>query len=148
MIERKSTMDASKIPVGLTVGSRKFALMKDLRVDGDSSPESTLKKLGELLGSMNVHAILQLRIIGGKANQSVHQIRVGDPTDDSGEDPTVEVITTLEDWTEMASAHLSPIEAFLRGKIRVRGDVTRAQDIFKLVAGSEGRTHLCVGKRL
>jgi putative sterol carrier protein len=57
--------------------------------------------------------------------------------------PTVELITTPETWAEIASARIAPHDAFLRGRMRVRGDVRVAQLMVKHLAGSEGSTSVC-----
>jgi putative sterol carrier protein len=57
--------------------------------------------------------------------------------------PTVEVITTPEIWKEIASGRLAPHDAFLEGRMRVRGDVRVAQRMVKHLAGAEGLTSVC-----
>jgi len=50
----------------------------------------------------------------------------------------VEVITQAETWWAMAEGRLSPLDAFLSGRMRVRGNIELAKRIFlvDLAAGS------------
>jgi putative sterol carrier protein len=41
--------------------------------------------------------------------------------------PNLEIITDAETWLQIAGRHLSPLEAFGQGKMRVRGDLTLAR---------------------
>jgi len=42
----------------------------------------------------------------------------------------VEIITRAETWWEIAEARLSPLEAFVTGRLRVRGNLERAKTVF------------------
>jgi putative sterol carrier protein len=125
----------------------RFALLKDLRVKGSDKPEATFARLGELLKSSKTHGVLQLRLVDGNGQETLIRTSVGQTKGKSGAQakakPRIEIITTAETWTEMAAARLSPIDAFLGGKMRVRGDPALAQTLLREAAGSAGRTHLC-----
>jgi putative sterol carrier protein len=73
----------------------------------------------------------------------------GEKTSTSSEradDFDVEIITTPETWWEIATGKLAPHDAFLTGRMRVRGDTSMAQNGLKQAAASpEGRTHFCTG---
>jgi hypothetical protein len=131
-------------------GRPRFAVMKDLTSGGRTGTQDTFHRLGELLATSKLHGTLRLRIPGGgAAKEAVFSVRIGGgktPPSTRVAKPSVELITTAETWAEMAGARLSPLEAFLRGQMRVRGDVELAQNMMKHVAGSEGRTHLCGGE--
>jgi putative sterol carrier protein len=42
----------------------------------------------------------------------------------------VEIITEAETWWEIAERRLSPLEAFVTGRLRVRGNIERAKRVF------------------
>lgn len=46
------------------------------------------------------------------------------------ERPDVEIITRAETWWEIAEGRLSPLEAFVNGRLRVRGNLERAKHVF------------------
>lgn len=54
---------------------------------------------------------------GGKAAQG------------SGERPDIEIITRAETWWDIADGELSPLEAFVSGRLRVRGDIGLARRV-------------------
>lgn len=49
--------------------------------------------------------------------------------------PTLEIITSTDVWSEIASGNLSPLEAFGRGKLRVRGDINLARMLARKLQG-------------
>ena len=48
----------------------------------------------------------------------------------AAERPDVEIITGAETWWEIAEGRLSPLEAFISGRLRVRGNIERAKRVF------------------
>jgi putative sterol carrier protein len=44
--------------------------------------------------------------------------------------PDVEIITAAETWWQIADGQLSPLEAFITGRLRVRGNIERAKQVF------------------
>jgi SCP-2 sterol transfer family len=128
-----------------------FAFVKNLSMDGDGSPEATLKTLASLLKTSSVTGTLQLRILDSAPSKDLGVFRVtfgptkrkASPKSKANAKTRVELISTSETWIAIASSRLSPIEAFLRGKMRIRGDAVMAQDILEHVAATPGLTHLC-----
>jgi putative sterol carrier protein len=57
--------------------------------------------------------------------------------------PDLEIVTTVETWRQMAGGKLSPLIAFVRGKMRVRGDEKLGKRLLKELASSEGKTDIC-----
>jgi putative sterol carrier protein len=93
-------------------------------------------------------AVFQLRLLreGKMEGSSVSSVAIGPTKAKRGRKasrPTVEVITTSDTWKEIASGRLAPHDAFLGGRMRVRGDVRTAQRIVKHLSGSEGLTSVC-----
>lgn len=48
----------------------------------------------------------------------------------ASEQTDVEIITRAETWWEIAEGRLSPLEAFVSGRLRVRGNIELAKRIF------------------
>jgi putative sterol carrier protein len=44
--------------------------------------------------------------------------------------PDVEIITHAQTWRDIAEGRLSPLEAFVKGRLRVRGNIQQAKRIF------------------
>jgi putative sterol carrier protein len=54
----------------------------------------------------------------------------GKVTQQAADKPDVEIITEAETWWEIAERRLSPLEAFVTGRLRVRGNIERAKRVF------------------
>jgi putative sterol carrier protein len=57
--------------------------------------------------------------------------------------PKLEVVTRADTWHLIAAGELSPLEAFITGKLRLRGDVEMAKRIVRHLAISEGEIDIC-----
>jgi len=62
----------------------------------------------------------------------------GTATEGRSERPDVEIITRAETWWQIADGRLSPLEAFVMGKLRVRGNLERAKRVFLIDLAAEG----------
>jgi putative sterol carrier protein len=139
--DRNQTAKASRLS--------RFAVVKDLTESGQASPADTLKRLRKLLEPSKIHGTLQLQILeGGSAKKaSAFSVALGTAKTKSNAKATlkrtVELITTPETWMEIASGRLAPHDAYLSGRLRVRGSASLAQTMLKHVAGSDGTTSIC-----
>jgi hypothetical protein len=129
--------------------SLRFAVLKDLTNSGQSTPAETLHRLGELLEPSKVHGTVHLQLLEGGAVSDVpaHTVTFGvakgKSTPKAVLKRTVKIITTPETWAEIASGRMAPHDAFLSGRMRVRGNVALAQTLIRHVAASDGITSLC-----
>ena len=57
--------------------------------------------------------------------------------------PSLEIITQAETWLQIAGGKLSPLVAFARGKMRIRGDEKLGKRLLKQLASSEGQIDIC-----
>jgi putative sterol carrier protein len=126
----------------------RFATIKDLTRGGKATIAETAKNLVEELAGSKTKGIFRLSLIAGKEKgPAVYDVPLGRAkakgTTKASAKPTVELITTSETWIEIASGRLAPHDAFLGGRMRVRGNAFTAQRLLKYLAGSEGRTFLC-----
>jgi putative sterol carrier protein len=142
--KRASATTTFKPPTSL-----RFAVLKDLTNSGRSSPAEALHRLGELLGPSKVHGTLHLRLLqsGAASDASAFSVTFGKAkgksTPKAALKRTVEIITTPETWAEIAGGRMAPHDAFLSGRMRMRGNVALAQTLIRHVAGSAGITSLC-----
>jgi len=128
------------------VTSFRFAAIKDLTRGGKASAAETAKNLGEQLGASKAKGTLRLSLMegGNAANTTSYDVPLGGAKAKAAKaKPVIELITTPETWMEIASGRLAPHDAFLGGRMRVRGNAFTAQRLLKHIAGTEGRTFLC-----
>jgi SCP-2 sterol transfer family len=129
--------------------SLRFAVLKDLTSSARSTPAETLHRLGELLRPSKVHGTLHLRLLHGGTLSDSSTFSVtfgtakGKSTPKAALNRTVEIITTPETWAEIAGGRMAPHDAFLSGRMRVRGNVALAQTLIRHLAGSDGIVSLC-----
>jgi putative sterol carrier protein len=130
------------------ITSLRFATLKDLTRGGKASIAETTKSLGEQLAVAGAKGTFRLSLAEGRgsAKATVYDLPLGGAKTKAAKSsakPAVELITTPETWMEVASGRLAPHDAFLGGRMRVRGNAFTAQRLLKHIAGSEGRTFLC-----
>lgn len=128
---------------------REFAVIKDLTGSGRKDVPKTFERLAELLHASGIRGSLQVQVLEDEAGEkkSYVNVKLGAGQQKTStralSKPNVELITHPETWMEIASGQLAPIEAFLQGRMRVRGNTTLALKMLRHVAGSPGRTYLC-----
>jgi putative sterol carrier protein len=128
---------------------REFAVIKDLTGSGRKDVPKTFERLAELLGASGIRGSLQVQVLEDEAGEkkSYVNVKLGAGQQKTStralSKPGVELITRPETWMAIASGRLAPIEAFLQGNMRIRGNTSLALKMLKHVAGSPGRTYLC-----
>jgi putative sterol carrier protein len=97
---------------------------------------TTFQRVAEILKTKNGRPLqLQFSIVDNGAEEptpwSVAITKEGAHVElKAAERPDVEIITGAETWWEIAEGKLSPLEAFLTGRLRVRGHIERAKRVF------------------
>lgn len=98
---------------------------------------TTFHRVAEILSkTRNGHPLqLQFSIINKETEEptpwSVAITKQGPKVEQkAAERPDVELITATETWWEIAEGKLSPLDAFLTGRLRVRGHIERAKRVF------------------
>ena len=127
----------------------KYARMRPLTPghQGQMSPldlESTVRRMSEQLGAAGERGTLRLAMgdNDGNAPREVWDIALVEGTARSGEHAgggDVEVLTAPATFAQFADGSYSPVQAFLDGKLRIRGDVDVAKRLLRHLAGPEGR---------
>ena len=59
--------------------------------------------------------------------------------------PDFEVIVRESAWWDIASGRLSPMEVFGQGKMRIRGDLTFGEALYRALARNDGTATVCGG---
>jgi putative sterol carrier protein len=106
----------------------------------------TFERMAEMLKKSADNGSIQFRIVDKDQHRywnlrldaqgcSVHVERLNKPD--------LEIITKVETWLQMAGGKLSPLIAFARGKMRIRGDEKLGKRLLKQLASSEGKTDIC-----
>jgi hypothetical protein len=108
--------------------------------------EGILRTLATRLAKSGEKASIGVRLVGDPEPQvwfvdfrkPVAQVeRVTDPKGKYASTVAFEVITKPDTWRAIASALLSPIDAFLGGELRFRGDAELAKKLMRYLATSK-----------
>jgi putative sterol carrier protein len=124
----------------------KYVTMRSLIGRKKADVGETFARLAELLKQSKETGSIQFRIVDKDQPRywnlsldaqgcTVHLDRVNKPD--------LEIIAQAETWLQIAGGKLSPLIAFVRGKMRIRGDEKLGKRLLKQLASSEGRTDIC-----
>jgi putative sterol carrier protein len=98
------------------------------------------------LGDSGEQADVQFRILDGDERR-YYCLSIDccgcQASSDRAEDPALEIVTRAETWWQIVGGDLSPLDAFIQGKLRVRGDVDLGKRLLRQLAGSEGKVDIC-----
>ncbi len=126
--------------------SAKYVTIRSLLGRKKGDVEGTFERLAEMLKQSAETGSIQFRIVA-KDQPRYWNLRL----DEQGctvhldrlDKPDLEIITTAETWLQIAGGKLSPLIAFARGRMRVRGDEKLGKRLLKQLASSDGRTDIC-----
>jgi putative sterol carrier protein len=100
---------------------------------------ATFERLSELLGASETPFALQIQI-GDEEQPRIWTLAAtadGCRLTDINESADIEALLGMETWALLASGALSPLEAFARGQMRVRGDLRAARRLARQLYRSE-----------
>ena len=104
---------------------------------------ATFDRVAEILGETQKRPLqLQFSLVDGGTEESVAwTVAVdkdgGKAAQRASKKPDVEIITREETWWEIANGELPPLEAFVSGRMRVRGNIGLAKRIFLIDLAAE-----------
>ena len=79
--------------------------------------------------------VVQVRLTKGRRTGRCWSLAVSrkkcEVMDGEFDSPAVELITSEQTWSEIASGQTSPLEAFVSGNLRVRGDLETARSVVR-----------------
>jgi putative sterol carrier protein len=116
---------------------RDFAKFKKLAKRGQHELKPPFDRLAKLLKSSGEVAEVQFDIIDGRTTHawsfSLEQ-KTATASNKAVPHPDVRLIVSRRTWQEIAEGNMSPLGAFLSGKLRIRGDIELARRLYKRVA--------------
>jgi putative sterol carrier protein len=129
----------------LEAGSR-FARFSDLTRPGDPDVYASFDRMAKQLEGSGIKGKVQFSILDGD-----NWKQMGIQLESSGakvqkeplKKPDLEILTRKETWEQIASGALSPVDAFVNGKMRVRGNYKLGPRIIKHLAVTPGRIDIC-----
>lgn len=120
-----------------------YASLRDFAQDrakrsGDEL-EHTLERVAKALADSGEEGLVQVRMVGEQGPRHFHfkltpkrcALQM-----EAAEKPTLELITRRETAWSVLDGSLSPLEAFLRGKMRIRGDAALGRRLLRQLASS------------
>lgn len=122
---------------------RGYALVRSLTDANGSDAEETVRRLAAEMTDAGESGSLRLSLGGHEegAERRAWMLSLdgGDAeVGANGSSADVELLTALETFQRMADGSYSPVQAFLDGKLRVRGDVSLGKRILRHLAGPGG----------
>jgi len=98
-----------------------------------------MTRLASELRGTSERGVLQIRVLDG-ATRHVWCLRLKHKTvaqpGPIEETPDLEIVLRQDTWREIASGQLSPVDAYLGGRMRVRGDYELGKRLLRSVSSS------------
>jgi putative sterol carrier protein len=122
-----------------------YALVRSLTDGPEIDVDSTMERLASALGDAGETGSMGLSIGGDdeSSERSVWTLSLDQTTAQRGGNGSlasdVTLLTAPETFHRMATGSYSPVQAFLDGRLRVRGDIDLAKRILRHLAGPDGR---------
>jgi hypothetical protein len=112
--------------------------------DASDEPERGLRAVAERLGDFEPGGVVQVRLVDG-GEGAVWSIVAGGGDARAGEAarPDLEIVTTEPTWGRLAEGSYSPLQAFLDGSLRVRGDVALGKRMLRHLGEPGGTVDVC-----
>jgi putative sterol carrier protein len=110
--------------------------LQGLTEAGARDLDATFSRLGELIGASRSPLLIRIQLSDGDdvrtwlLDADFTGCRVTGAAD---RPPDVEAILDVETWTLLASGEMSPLEAFGRGRLQVRGSMRAARYLARLL---------------
>lgn len=123
---------------------RGYALVRSLTEAGGDA-EQAVKRFATAAGGAGESGTMRLSLGGPEEGDARREWVVSLDEGEAEERPdrslrsAIEVVTAPETFQRMAAGSYSPVQAFLDGLLRVRGDVGLGKRILRHLAGPEGR---------
>jgi putative sterol carrier protein len=126
-----------------------YAPLKRLIEDGEDNLPLSFERLADMLKLSGETADVQVDVVEGRRTRTwllALRPKRATVSNDAMRRPDVHLIVARETWQRIAEGQLSPLEAFLSGRLRLRGDVSTATRLFKRAAG-RGMTEIPLSPR-
>ena len=121
-----------------------YPVLKRLTESARPDLATTFHRVAEILSKTRKGKPLQLQfsiLDGGTEKPTPWSVAItkdgGNATTEPSQQPDVEIITREETWWEIAEGRLSPLEAFVTGRLRVQGNIEQAKRVFLVELAAE-----------
>jgi putative sterol carrier protein len=124
---------------------RQFARLKRLVEPGEEDIEKAFARLSDLLKATGEQAEVQVDIVGARRTDRWTvslEPRAAAASERAARHPDLRVLVAQGTWQQIAEGDVSPLDAFLSGRLRLRGDAELAKRLLKR-AGGAGETDVC-----
>lgn len=130
------------------MGNEVFVRLRPLVGVAAGEAEASFDALATGLRDATFGCTIRVTLLSGPNDEHEHHgtvsVRDGSAQRAGDADPVdVEVITAPETWLAIASGQMAPLDAFISGKMRVRGDYRLARRVMLHLAAGSGRTDFC-----
>jgi putative sterol carrier protein len=122
-----------------------YAKLKRLVEPGEKDLDTAFARLAEMLQSSGEVAEAQFDIVRGRSRQQwtlALEPKGAVASSRAARRPDLRVMVTADTARQILDGELSPLDAFLSGNLRIRGDTELAKRLLKRVAG-RGETDIC-----
>jgi putative sterol carrier protein len=119
-----------------------YALVRSLTDGHGNDVDLTMELLANAISGVGEQGALQLSLGGtdeGEQRRTWTLSLDEGASADGSVTSDVTLLTAPETFQRMAEGTYSPVQAFLDGKLRVRGDIDLAKRILRHLAGPDGR---------
>ena len=126
-----------------------YAPLKKLVEPGEDDLSVGFERLAERLKASGEAVDIQFDIADGRGTQQWHlalRQKSATVSNDAVRRPDVHFIVGRETWQRIMEGELSPLDAFLSGQLRFRGDLETATRLYKKIAG-RGVTEIPLSRR-
>jgi putative sterol carrier protein len=138
-------VDLLKGPAPTKVKRVTFAKLKKLVETGEDDLEKSVSRLADVLKSSGEQAELQVDIVRGRTTKRWTvslEPKSAAALEKAARRPDLWILVSQGTWQQIAEGALSPVDAFLSGELRIRGDTELARRLLKR-AGDGGETDVC-----
>ena len=123
-----------------------YVKLQDLTAQRESAIDETFDQMARLLQGSDEKGSVQFRIIEGD-QRLFWGLTIKDASAKISKKkitkPDLEIVTKAQNWMQIASGALSPLEAFLQGKMRIRGDFELGKRLLTRLAATRGKIDIC-----
>jgi putative sterol carrier protein len=125
---------------------KRYATLRPLARRSRADVGDALRAMAAALAKTEERGRVHLRLVtDGKVEAWTIELgaKGGKVSESATGKPALEIVTRAETWAKIADGELSPLEAFLTGKLRVRGDAHMGKRIVRHLSGGEGEVEIC-----
>ncbi len=124
----------------------RYAKFRPLTETSRDNLQDSFRLMGEALIDANERTRIHFRLIDGgkRADWTLDTIAKGAKVQDKRVGRAkLEIVSRIDTWSDIAHGKLSPLEAFVTGRLRARGDLEMAKRMLRHLCEPEGRFEIC-----